>query len=1049
MGYFAQFCDYVDLIRFIPSFQNDLNKIESRLNSWLYINAYDSQSTNSLTRFVQPEYSRNFLDIYYKLQSYNKNYGTNPEYKALEKRCTDLKALVYVHNNELENLKKEIKDFPYYIILQNPNNDAAHKINSFETTYVKASKYLEATSDIVEFREKYLDLKTNWQIIKEQYRTLPILTDFINNINLHLDIYYNNRIEKNILEEYRTLRHPNNWEKTYYDFPKEYDVKNAIRKHNDTYIELKMSDPIFDDINGKRLDFEQRKSVLCEEDTNIVIASAGSGKTLTICGRVKYLLERMNVVPEEILLLSYSKASAKDLKDKIAQISDKIEVRTFHSLGLDIISPKGTERPIVETQFSYIVKEYFNKEIIKPENISLFIEYFGLYFYSVPSEKSYKNVGELYAAAQQNDYKTLKSNLIKISDKPKAYTTLKEEHVKSYEELVIANYLYLNGIQYKYEEPYKHNTATIKKRQYRPDFYLVDYDIYLEHYGINKQGRAVQFDEETAKEYEESINWKRNIHTQYETTCLETYSYFFNEGSIFLRLDELFRKNNIIKHPLPPDELEKQINYIIGEGNNSKKYYSFQKLVESFINLYKSQYKNEDGFATLYPVNYQSSYDGQRAKIFLDICKKVYIYYKSKLVYYTHEQPTSKYKIDFDDMILQAIEKLDASKDFKFEHIIVDEFQDISISRMRFLKKLIDHGNAKLFAVGDDWQSIYRFAGSDLDIFVHAENYFDNVKKSQITTTYRNSSELIDIVEPFITQNENQIKKELRSNLHTDKPIRIIYNKKGKKAEMLISLLASGKNSIYKKDPNAHIYLLGRNTNDLLKIFDDKKEISINEEKILIKTSKDGPDSVLIEGKETLKIEFITAHKAKGLEADYVIIINAEDELLGFPNKIEDDPLLNLVLSEKDSYPFAEERRLFYVALTRTKNITYILVDNSKPSRFVLEIEDSSFVVNPDVKKKFNNISCPLCKSGEIIGRVSNKTGKKYYKCTNSPFCKYISFEPLESRSEKLCPICKDYLVLKTGPYGNYYKCANSLCNHTESIVPKKSYSNYDDDLPF
>ena len=114
-----------------------------------------------------------------------------------------------------------------------------------------------------------------------------------------------------------------------------------------------------------------------------------------------------------------------------------------------------------------------------------------------------------------------------------------------------------------------------------------------------------------------------------------------------------------------------------------------------------------------------------------------------------------------------------------------------------------------------------------------------------------------------------------------------------------------------------------------------------------------------------------------------------------------------------------------------------------------MEIEDSCCVVNPDVKKKFNNILCPLCKSGEIIGRVSNKTGKKYYKCTNSPFCKYISYEPLESRSEKLCPICKDYLVLKTGPYGNYYKCANSLCKHTESIVSKKSYSNYDDDLPF
>lgn len=1052
MGYFAQFCDYVDLNRFVWGFKSDLNKIESRLNSWLYIGAFDIPSEAPLTSFVNPEYSRNFLDIYHKIQNYNKNYGTNAEYIALEKKCYGLKHQVIVHNKNLEALRNEIKDFSYELILQKPDNSAADKIGIFEPIYIKANKYSEATSDIIDFREKYSDLKNNLGVIQEQYKLIPVLNNFINNIKLHTDIYYNKRITKRIIDDFQRLLPSINWKKEYYPFPNEDSIRNAIAEHNDTYISQKIDDPIFNDINGKRLDNEQRKAVLCEEDTNIVIASAGSGKTLTICGRVKYLLERMNVLPEDILLLSYSKASVKDLEEKIKPISDKIEVRTFHSLGLDIIAPKGTKnRPIIETQFLTIIKKYFDKEIIKSENIGLFLEYFGLYFYSVPSEKTYKNVGELYTAAQQNDYKTLKSNLITISDTPNNYTTLKEEHVKSYEELVIANYLYLKGIRYEYERPYEHETATPNKRQYCPDFYLTDYHIYLEHYGINKQGKAVQFDEENAKEYEESIIWKRELHKQHNTICLETYSYLFSEGSIFCFLEKKLKENGVAFHPLPQKELEQQVNYIIGEGNNSKKYYSFQKLVESFISLYKSQYKDEKGFDSLSPKDPTSSYDDQRAKLFLDICKKLFVYYKSELVYYTHENPNGTSKIDFDDMILRAIDKLDKVDSFKFKHIIVDEFQDISISRMRLLKKLIQHGEAKLFAVGDDWQSIYRFAGSDLDIFVHAEKYFDNVKMNKISTTYRNSAELIDVVEPFITANENQIKKELNSNLHTDNPIRIVYHKKDKKAEMLVRLLASEKTAIYKKAPNATVYLIGRNTNDLSSVFENKEELVVKGEVISIKTRKDENDKLIIKGKETLNIEFITAHKAKGLEADYVVIINAEDTLLGFPNKIDDDPLLNLVLSAEDNYPLAEERRLFYVALTRTKNITYILADNEKPSKFVLEIENSCNVVNPNAKNQDSNILCPWCKSGMLIKkRGKSPNANPFYGCSNYPYCKYKTTQyNITNKSERMCSVCGDFLVKKDRRYGPYLECANRNCGHTEDVVLKRNCPNYYDDLPF
>jgi DNA helicase-4 len=216
----------------------------------------------------------------------------------------------------------------------------------------------------------------------------------------------------------------------------------------------------------------------------------------------------------------------------------------------------------------------------------------------------------------------------------------------------------------------------------------------------------------------------------------------------------------------------------------------------TFISLYKAQIKDDSGFDKFKEQLNDSQYSSSRTRLFLNICQNIYNYYMENL--------RAADKIDFDDMILQAIDLLDKTPNFKYKYIIVDEFQDISQSRTRFLQKLIEHGNAKLFAVGDDWQAIYRFAGCDINVFLEFEKIFPNAKLNYITSTHRNSSELQSIVEPFITANPNQYKKHIRSAKHQEKPVRIIYHK-GNKAMALTKALAD----IEKLNATAEVLILG------------------------------------------------------------------------------------------------------------------------------------------------------------------------------------------------------------------------------------------------
>ena len=342
-------------------------------------------------------------------------------------------------------------------------------------------------------------------------------------------------------------------------------------------------------------------------------------------------------------------------------------------------------------------------------------------------------------------------------------------------------------------------------------------------------------------------------------------------------------------------KLKKVLNKIDTSYKNIlklKELENLKRLIITFINLFKTNNYNIAYFLKI-----------KCNKYLLRIIIDIYILYEEEL--------RSTNKIDFNDMIVLATKYIKNNNIKNYKYIIVDEYQDTSYIRYLFLKEIINKTNAKIICVGDDYQSIYRFNGCNLNMFLNFKKYFGYTKVLKINNTYRNSQELINVAGKFIMKNKKQLYKKLRSNKRIDKPIKIMY---GNNLKHLLDKIM---------DKHKNILILGRNN------FDINKYFKLNEDSII--------------NYKGSNIKYLTIHASKGLEEECVVIINLKDDALGIPNKIKDDKILKCVNGNKDVYPYEEERRLFYVALTRTKSDVYLLVDKKNPSIFVKElIKDSS-----------------------------------------------------------------------------------------------------------
>ena len=397
--------------------------------------------------------------------------------------------------------------------------------------------------------------------------------------------------------------------------------------------------------------------------------------------------------------------------------------------------------------------------------------------------------------------------------------------------------------------------------------------------------------------------------------------YSISDSNLLDDIVDSFFRTTILKSKLHMKLVLRYFN--VGyEKNIEAKYNNYYKrhsdnfivlgnLIKSFIRLFKcNNYKIEDYITFSKLIRRTIFYKNYRCeKTLLILILNIYLIYENYL--------KDNNEIDFDDMIIKAskyVEEKGIAKSFKY--IIIDEYQDTSYIRFKLIDNIINKTNASLMVVGDDFQSIYSFTGCDISLFINFKDYFNGANIMKIENTYRNSQELISAAGSFVMKNPHQIKKNLISKKSIKRPIKVVYCNNLKKA--FSKLIIDIKN-------NSSILVLGRNNKDINLVLGDE-----------FKILDDGTIKCL--NNSDIKVRYLTVHKSKGLEADNVIIINLEDSYLGFPSKLKDDRLLRLVSKESDKFSHSEERRLFYVALTRTKNNVYLLVNKHKSSIFVKEL---------------------------------------------------------------------------------------------------------------
>lgn len=819
---------------------------------------------------------------------------------------------------------------------------------------------------------------------------------------------------------------------------KMHTLSDDITTHNTNYIEQTLAnekeyfDDILKDIDPNiKLDDEQRRAVVTDDDYCLLVAGAGAGKTTTMAAKVKYLVEKKRVNPEEIIVISYTNKAIGELRERINKgLGIPAKICTFHAFAFDIVKQFSAEPPEINFSSYQIIFEMLEKAIFnnKPlmRNLVLFL---GYYFDLSEDVFQFSDLNQYHLFKAAQDFETMKSGLGEYvrkveQQRSKKVKTITGEYLRSVQEVQIANFLYLNGLDYEYERVYPFGSPS-RNKKYTPDFCVTqgEHVAWLEHYALSESGYNSLFTPKQRERYNRAIWDKRRLHQANKTTLLETWSLYNDRRPLIEHLKEVLEQEGFV---LKPRNLEEVYQKIVETGKD-KYIYKLIFFMMNFIEQYKTTGYDEGAFSIL-----RKKTDNPRTLLFLEIAEQVYHHYQSVL--------KQRNQIDFADMIndahfyLQEIERQNIELPYKY--IIIDEFQDIARQRFNLTKRLSEITKAKVVAVGDDWQSIYAFSGSDITLFTRFLELMGAGTELKITHTYRNSQELIDIAGGFVQKNSAQIRKQLISPKRLKNPVVMeVFDDSIKPMKALAAKVEKIIGDILAEyGDNGSILLIGRYNYDMYKLlntglFEELPGGAIR--------SKRYPKA---------KLSFMTAHSSKGLGYDNVVLINMFEGKFGFPCQIEDDPIIKLVTYEDNSMPFAEERRLFYVAMTRTKNRVYIAAPKNRPSRFLVElIKDfnipSTEEINMQVVDLFN-LRCPVC--GFPLKYEFNKNyGLNLWICTNEvEVCDFMTNDKVHKHDIFKCPKCADgYMIVKMSPKsGNvFYGCTNYFneeqkCTHMISL---------------
>ena len=781
-------------------------------------------------------------------------------------------------------------------------------------------------------------------------------------------------------------------------------LKNAFDAKNENYLSAQKvaRREFFQTVEKNPLTDEQIRACICMDDAVMVVAAAGSGKTSTMVAKAGYVLHERLATPHQILLLAFNRAAADELQDRIRERLnsipnvDQVRADTFHAFGIHVIAKTSGKKPSLAPwvdpskpgedirEIGRIIETLKAQDPSFEREWNLFRTIYG------------RDVVKWGQPQQPDAYRDGKSGFL----------TANNDIVKSMGERVIADWLFYHGVTYEYERPYEHDTATEQHRQYFPDFYYPAADLYHEHLALNARGEAPK----EFRNYLEGVKWKRRLHAEKGTSLLETSSHELMTGEAFSKMEQAITARGISLEynpdreatglpPIPEEDLARSFRVFLQHVKNNGLDHD---------QLHRALKKQAvTGYAT-------------RLRMYLAIFERIAVEWEQRL--------QEGGFIDFEDMLIQAAESIE-SGDYKspYSVILADEFQDSSRARIRLLKALAASSKAQthLCVVGDDWQGINRFAGSDISVMTEFEKTFSHATRLTLNTTFRCPQDICDASSAFIQANPVQIRKLVRTTNKLAKTPLLAFSFPDELAmsahlqdqlSLMHRAVHEGKLEPLKGD-QITVLFLGR--------YRDDSPPALNRWR-----TKFG---------DRLKIDFRTVHGSKGLEAEYVFVLNVIQGTRGFPSQIQDDPALQLAMPTPDFFPFAEERRLFYVAMTRALKQVRFYTMNEKPSQFLIELVEAGRL-SIETSGGGRLEVCPKCSIGTLQLRTSRHGA--FHGCSRFPACDYArdaageddeNTKPSKGtqridvpvRAGDQCPVCRLGIIQqKKGRNGPFLGCS-------------------------
>jgi DNA helicase IV len=707
------------------------------------------------------------------------------------------------------------------------------------------------------------------------------------------------------------------------------------------------------------LTVSQRSAVLADEPLTQVIASAGSGKTSVAVAKVACILHDGDANPDEVLVMAFNQKAAEELRERCRALGQEVDCSTFHSLGRRIVAEgfgrvgKVSELATDGTRLKQFVGRALEELAADPKHWPDIRKFFLFNYKPVIAELEIETREQYAHYIRTHELRALDGTL-----------------VKSRGELDIANYLYANRIPFEYE-PAIMIVRDGRKVPYVPDFYLPLTRTYIEYFGVDREGRTAPFID--FKRYAQEMQWKTSYHETHGNDLISLFAWQRSEGVLPDTLAGELQRRSVAHEPRDESEL---FSVFREKG-----------LVGPFVDLVGTMltHVRETGLSSdrleldteaLHPT------ERPRAAVFITAFQPILKRYEEHL--------RSRGEIDFPEMIARAVRAIaDGRYRPLWKYIIVDEFQDISSGRYQLLRKLVELGpNSKAFVVGDDWQAIYRFAGGDIGLIVEAKRLFRIPWREFLDQTFRFGPTLADVTNQFIRRNPNQIPKTVRSRKENLGVAKLWWTRR----PIRDGLIAAVKDQATRSSAASSLQILARYNSQL----PDRSLLDV--------VRKVWPGEVL---------EPATVHRSKGREADFVVVLGVKGGRLGFPSEIADDPLLGMVLADESVLADAEERRLMYVALTRSKERVDLLCDPIVSSSFAYELMETPQVF--PVGRPLVEQTCPRCKDG-VIGTP----GDKYRACSAHPVCKY---------AVPKCPSCSVGLLMRIDTHeARAFQCIDALC---------------------